>query len=230
MTTPHVGLVGERDLAIPAHAGIEASIELYRSETGRSISYQWFPTHSLTVDGVGQCLRGATGIWCVPGSPYTDTAGALRAIRFARTTGLAFLGTCGGFQHALMEYSSVVLGRASAHQELDPLARDPLIIRLSCSLAGARAKVVADPLSWYSHLLGASERVEEFNCNYGLSPGFEHHFAGSPMEVVARDEAGQVLAVRLRNHPFFVGTLFQPERAALRGCLHPLVGAFFQSS
>jgi CTP synthase (UTP-ammonia lyase) len=31
--------------------------------------------------------------------------------------------------------------------------------------------------------------------------------------------------VELRGHPFFVATLFQPERAALKGKLPPLVRA-----
>jgi len=35
-----------------------------------------------------------------------------------------------------------------------------------------------------------------------------------------------VRALELQGHPFFVATLFQPERAALTGRLPPLVAAF----
>jgi CTP synthase (UTP-ammonia lyase) len=42
-----------------------------------------------------------SGLWCVPGSPYRSMEGALLAIRHARESGVPFLGTCGGFQHAL---------------------------------------------------------------------------------------------------------------------------------
>jgi CTP synthase (UTP-ammonia lyase) len=35
--------------------------------------------------------------------------------------------------------------------------------------------------------------------------------------------------VELRDHPFFIGTLFQPERAALRGETPPLVKAFVEA-
>lgn len=44
--------------------------------------------------------------------------------------------------------------------------------------------------------------------------------------MAARDAAGEVRAVELDGHPFFVGTLFQPERSALRGQVHPLLTAF----
>jgi CTP synthase (UTP-ammonia lyase) len=43
---------------------------------------------------------------------------------------------------------------------------------------------------------------------------------------LARDEAGEVRAVELTGHPFFLATLYQPERSALRGEGHPLVSAF----
>ena len=45
--------------------------------------------------------------------------------------------------------------------------------------------------------------------------------------IVAHDEAGQVRAFRLKSQPFFIGTLFQPERRALAGSLHPIVRTFF---
>ena len=36
-------------------------------------------------------------------------------------------------------------------------------------------------------------------------------------------------AVELDEHPFFIGTLFQPERAALREQTPPLVTAFVRA-
>jgi CTP synthase (UTP-ammonia lyase) len=36
-------------------------------------------------------------------------------------------------------------------------------------------------------------------------------------------------AVELKGHPFFVATLFQPERAALKGILPPPVRAFIKA-
>ena len=44
---------------------------------------------------------------------------------------------------------------------------------------------------------------------------------GSPY----RDADGVLRAIELDGHPFFVGTLFQPERAALDGATPPLVRA-----
>ena len=47
-----------------------------------------------------------------------------------------------------------------------------------------------------------------------------------PLHAAATDEQGDVRAVELDRHPFFVAALFQPERGALRGRTPPLVVAF----
>jgi len=228
VTRRTIALIGERDPAKRAHAGMEASFALLERLSPGSVGFRWVPTKSIAPGSAAEVLRDASAVWCSPGSPYENTEGALEAIRHAREEGKPFFGTCGGFQHALMEYCANVLGRAAVHQELSGEAADPLIIKLSCSLAETRARVIAPAGSWYAETVGASESTEEFNCNYGLSPTFEPCFAGSKMEFVARDEQGQVRAFRLAGHPFFVGTLFQPERRALGGALHPLVKAFFE--
>jgi CTP synthase (UTP-ammonia lyase) len=224
-------LVGERDPAKAAHAGIESAATLFAREAGRIVPLRWVPTDVVEREGPDRALAGATAVWCVPGSPYASTTGALQAIEWARTGRCPFLGTCGGFQHALMEYGRNVIGLTAMHEELQPNAEHALIVKLSCSLSGgAVAPVIAPEGGWYARLVGTTRRDEEFNCNYGLAPDSEPLFADATLRVEARDEEGHVRVVRLSGHPFFVGSLFQPERRALRGELHPLVRAFLESS
>jgi CTP synthase (UTP-ammonia lyase) len=74
-----------------------------------------------------------------------------------------------------------------------------------------------------------SESVEEgYHCNYGLNPAYEKLL--SPLRISARDDQGEVRAIELQDHPFFIATLFQPERRALTGGLHPLVAAFIEAA
>ncbi|MEO6994436.1 MAG: hypothetical protein ABI273_12450 [Lacunisphaera sp.] len=223
-------LLGERDLSKRAHLGIEASIEIFRRQVDPTIAFQWVATSEIASRGPERALGSATGIWCVPGSPYESTDGPLQAIRYAREQRRAFLGTCGGFQHALMEYCRNVLGREAVHQEVATGATAPLIVKLTCSLVGANARVIAVPGSSFAELLESGESIEEFNCNYGLATALESIFVGSDLKFTAYDEAKQVRAFQLERHPFFVGTLFQPERRALTDVLHPVVRAFLQQA
>ena len=219
-----LALVGERDLAKAAHQGIEASLALYRQSVG-PLAFEWLGTATITPT----TLAPFSGIWCVPGSPYESTAGALQAIQHARLAQKPFLGPCGGFQHALVEYAQNVLAYDAQHQELNPAAQNPLITRLSCSLVGTPQKVLTTAPD-FETLLGGTESLEEFNCNYGVNDELTALFEGSSLAFVACDEQHQRRAFQLQHHPFFIGTLFQPERRALKEELHPLVRAFFQAT
>lgn len=230
MNSRKIALIGERNPAIKAHLGIEASLALHQHEGGAPLEHVWIGTAALTPDAVPVLLRDCTAVWCTPGSPYANTAGALRAIQHARIERKAFLGTCGGFQHGLMEFAQNVLHCDAAHAEMTPDAPAPLIIKLSCSLSGATGRVIATSPERFAALLGAAEAIEEFNCNYGVNDALAGLFQDSDLEFVAHDEQGQIRAFRSRSLPFYVGTLFQPERKALTGTLHPIVRAFFAAA
>jgi CTP synthase (UTP-ammonia lyase) len=51
------------------------------------------------------------------------------------------------------------------------------------------------------------------------------------MRVTGVDDAGDVRVVELDGHPFFIATLFQPERSALNAAVvHPLIAAYLQAA
>jgi CTP synthase (UTP-ammonia lyase) len=225
MKTVRVALVGDFDQAVPAHQAIPEALRLSGERLGVSVDPIWMHTSTLGPDG--SQLDDCDGIWCVPASPYANADGALAAIRYARESSRPFLGTCGGFQHALIEYARNVLGRREAdHAETSPDAAMPLIARLSCSLVELRGKVGLAEGSALRTIYGTDQAEEGYHCNYGLNPEYEPIFRGEALKPAARDEAGEVRAVELSGHPFFIATLFQPERAALRGIEHPLITAF----
>ncbi len=225
MKAVRVALVGDYDPAVTAHQAIPEALRLSGDRLGATVEPVW--THTATLGPDLAPLAGCAGVWCVPASPYANPGGALAAIRFAREGGRPFLGTCGGFQHALLEYARNVLGRPEAdHAETAPGAALPLVARLSCPLVERRGTVLLAEGSRLQAVYGAGRAEEGYHCNYGLNPEYEPLFRGQALRVAARDEAGEVRAVELSGHPFFIATLFQPERAALRGECHPLITAF----
>lgn len=226
----HIALVGDFDEQVAAHRAIPLALQQAGAESGIEVCAAWHHTAALG-SRPDQALAAAAGIWCVPGSPYADTAAALSAIRFARLQKRAFLGTCGGFQHAVLEFAIDVLGMAgAAHAELDADALDPLIAPLACPLVEQSGEVAFEPGSRLATAYGADRAIEEYRCRYGLAPPHYGILARGPLRAVARDVEGQVRAVELDGHPFFVATLFQPERAALKGTTPPLVRAFLTAA
>ena len=176
-------------------------------------------------------VDGFDGLWCVPASPYRSTEGALRAIRFAREQGRPFLGTCGGFQHAIIEYARNVLGWADAeHAETAPDATRAVITPLNCALVETTGTISLRKESALAAAYGCLETNEVYHCSYGINPLFLAAIVSGPLRVSAEDRAGEVRAIELEGHPFFIATLFQPERAALTGTTPPLVTAFVRAA
>ncbi len=211
-----------------AHQAIEQCLVL-GGEKSLTLEGVWVPTESI-VSSDDSVLARFAGVWCVPASPYRNTEGALWAIQLARTAGVPFLGTCGGFQHAVLEYARHALDFPEAdHQELHADAAMLVVSRMECPLVEKSQRVFVEPNHPFRGIYGSESGLEMYHCSYGLNPAFEHLFRESPLEVAARNEAGTVRALLLRDHPFFVGTLFQPERRALAGSLHPVVAAFFNA-
>src|SRR3954470_6362915 len=117
-----------RSLAIVAdfngsksHNATNAAIAHATARLGLAINPRWIGTAELRSGELLEELAASHGIWIGPGSPYQDMEGALSAIRVARERGIPLLGTCGGFQHIVLEYARNVLGVADAeHEESAP--------------------------------------------------------------------------------------------------------------
>jgi CTP synthase (UTP-ammonia lyase) len=220
-----VALVGDYNPSVFAHQAIPEALRLAERAGSAKVEPIWI--HTASISGDAAQFAHFDGIWCVPASPYVNEDGAFAAIRFARENGVPFLGTCGGFQHALIEYARDVCGIAAAsHQETAPDAPQLLITRLACSLVEQSEELTLAPSGILRRAYGVDRITEGYHCSFGLNPEFEPLILSNGFHAAARDQAGHLRAVELTTHPFFVATLFQHERRALRGEPSPLVDAF----
>lgn len=226
-TVIRIALIGDYDPQVTAHQAIPVALGMTAEHAGLDVQFQWLATDRIDNDTP---LADFDGFWCVPASPYRNEAGALRAIRFAREQQRPFLGTCGGFQHAVLEYARNVLGWGDAeHGETSPDATRALLTPLTCSLVEAVDSIHLVEGTLIAKAYENSEIREGYRCRYGVNPEFERALLSEQLCAVGHDSSGDLRAVELRGHPFFVATLFQPERAALKGLLPPLVSALIEA-
>jgi CTP synthase (UTP-ammonia lyase) len=224
-----IALIGDFDPAIVAHQAIPQSLALAAQSLGHEVSWRWLGTDALS-DPAHQ-LADFAGIWCVPGSPYRSFDGALGGIRFARESRRPFLGTCGGFQHALIEYARHVAGLTEAdHAETNAAATVLVITRLTCSLVGQQEEILFTPGSRLHQIYAGQASRERYHCNYGVNPGYRLRLEAAGLRFSGFDRELQIRTMELPSHPFFVGTLFQPERSALEGRTHPLITEFLRAT
>ena len=225
--TLRIALVGDYNHVVVAHQAIPLAIDDAAAVLEITADYDWLATSEIKSR---DDLVGYDAIWVVPASPYKNPEGAFIAIQYARENAIPFLGTCGGFQHAIIEYARNVMGVGdAAHQETDSAGR-MVIVPLSCSLVEQEAEVELRPNTLIARAYGREKISEGYHCNYGISPDFAAELEKSDMRVTAWDEDGEIRAVELSNHPFFVATLFQHERNALAGRPVPLVQAMLKAA
>lgn len=222
-----IALVGDYNHDVVAHQAIPLAIDDAAAVLEITADYDWLATSEIKSR---DDLVGYDAIWVVPASPYKNPEGAFIAIQYARENAIPFLGTCGGFQHAIIEYARNVMGVGdAAHQETDSAGR-MVIVPLNCSLVEQEAEVELRPNTLIARAYGREKISEGYHCNYGISPDFAAELEKSDMRVTGWDEDGEIRAVELSNHPFFVATLFQHERNALAGRPVPLVQAMLKAA
>jgi len=228
--TLRIAILGDRDPENPNHAATEAALA-HASAAGPSLEIVWFATDSVLEAAALEELARCAGVWCTTGSPYRSLDGALRGIRAARERRIPFLGTCGGFQHAVIEYARHVLGMAEAtHAEYPGAPTDALIAPLACSLAGKTFEVEIYADSRVARCYGKTRAREEYYCTYGVNPELDATLRDRGLPVVGTDDDGAPRILELPDHPFFVATLFVPQAASRAGAPHPLVTGFLAAA
>ena len=228
---PRIALIGDYSASVIAHQAIPLALARACADEGAtSVSWDWIQTRDLT--DAPRDLKDFSAVWLVPASPYENTEGALSAVRFARETKRPFLGTCGGFQHALIEFARNVLKLAEAdHAESNPNGPLLVVSRLSCSLVEQSRIITFAPHSRLREVFGSDTAEVPYHCNYGPNPAHRAAFEQAGFRLTAWDSEGEPRAAELSAnlHPFFAGTLFQSERDALRGETPPIVRAFVKA-
>ena len=225
-----LAIVGDYDSTMYTHLAIDEALGHVRELREHALEWSWLSTTAFAA-GAAPTLALIDALWLAPASPYKSTDGALAAIRYARETGLPFLGVCGGFQHAVLEFARTVAGISDAqHVELDPNAASAVIAPLSCSLVGKSAPVFLDPTCRTASIYGRWRIVEKYHCKYGLNPEYRAALEKAGLRIVGEDDQGDARVLELPGHPFFIGTLFQPQLQSSSGAPAPLVRALVDAA
>ena len=122
----------------------------------------------------------------------------------------------------LVEHARTLSGIADASHAEYGLGGTPVITLLACSLLDQTIEVQLAPDSRLANLYSALEATERTTCSYGLAPEVQHIASEHGMRVSATDETGEVRAIEREDHPFFVGTLYQPQLSSTPEKPHPV--------
>ncbi len=235
-----IGILGDFNPDSRSHHATNDSLQHAARKLQLTLETAWLPTPALVEPGAAATLDSFDGLWASPGSPYKSFDGMIEGIEFARVHDRPFLGTCGGFQYALIECARNVLGIADATTaEQDPQAKNIVISPVACAvpnpdpkapkLSGKVGQIRLRPGSYLAAFYGQETIEEEFLCNYEMNPEFEWMAMEAGFPIVARGPEEECRAIESPAHLFYVATLFQPQLSSREDAPHPLVVAFVEA-
>jgi CTP synthase (UTP-ammonia lyase) len=236
-----IGILGDYDPNSPTLPAVEKSLQHASARLHLPLEAEWISTPDLLMPGVQKKLESFDGLWAAPGSPYKSADGMLTGIEFARRRDWPFLGTCGGFQYALIECARNVLGIKDADSaENHSGSKNIIICPVSCALpsqgkdapklSGAIPEIRLCPGSYLQSFYSRDTVAEEFFCNFEVNPDYEWAALEAGFPVVARGPHGEVRAIESPTHRFYIATLYQPQLSSKASDPHPLVMAFVQAA
>jgi CTP synthase (UTP-ammonia lyase) len=221
--TKSIALLGKYTPTFPPHASTSTAIEHSQKMLVAVVLADWIST----ADVEPKLFQRYYGIRVAPGSPYKSMEKTLWAIRYARENNIPCFGTCGGFQHIVLEYARNVLGFKNAqHAEYDPYASKLFISRLVCSLAGREMQLSFVPGSQVAAIYGCLAATERYYCKFGVNPEWIRQLKRGPLKISGSDVEGEVRVIEHPGHPFLIGTLFVPQLRPTPEAPHPLVSVF----
>ncbi len=234
-----IGIIGDFNRGAHSHWAVEAALFHAAAELGLKIRPRWVPTESLAQPHSEKSLEPFDGLWGAPGSPYASFDGMLRGIQFARERDWPFLGTCGGFQYALIEFTRNVLGLADADTaENNSASQNIVVTPVCCALPGRLAGrpqmsgsdsvhpvagTLVDQLCQCRALRG------EYFCNFETNPCFVSRWEAAGLRIAARGPQNEMRAFDLPDKRFFLATLFQPHLSSSADNPHPIVKGYLRA-
>ncbi|MBR2963109.1 MAG: CTP synthase [Lentisphaeria bacterium] len=215
-----------------SHAGIKHSCKV----EVRKIESEEFMSADPAV-----LLNGVDGILVPGGFGTRGVNGKIKAIEYARTHNLPFLGICLGMQCAVIEFARDVLGLADAHSsEFDESTPNPVIDlmdeqRTIHDKGGTMRLGAYDcdlvPGSLAERLYGQEHIQERHRHRFEFNPKYREALESAGLRISGvNPQRGLVEIVEIPDHPFFIGCQFHPEFKSRPMHAHPLFDGLVEAA
>ncbi len=181
-------------------------------------------------------LANFDGIIVPGGFGKRGVEGKIRAINFARTKNIPFLGLCYGLQLAVIEFARNVCKLSGAHTtEVEPKTSHPVICTMAEQIEKLKEKKMGGsmrlgaypcklhPESASRKLYGADKIFERHRHRYEVNNDYIAKFQNKGLLVAGvNPRENLVEIIELPKHKFFVATQFHPEFKSRPLTPHPL--------
>jgi len=245
-----IALVGKYIHLTESYKSLSEALKHAGVHTLTKINIHYVDSEQVETDGT-KMLEGMDGILVPGGFGERGIEGKIKAVNFARTRGIPYLGICLGMQVAVIEYARNVAGMKNAHStEFNPKAAFPVIAMMSewVTAEGSREKRLVGCDIGGTMRLGGQEckltpqtHVRELYEKDAIIERHRHRYEFNNQYRQQLEEKGLVVAgtsvdgnlveiIELKDHPWFVGVQFHPEFTSTPRDGHPLFSGYIAAA
>ncbi len=214
------------------------------------VKLKWIDSEKLESLDESKVFKDISGILVAGGFGERGIEGKIKAINFARTRKIPFLGICLGMQLVLVEFARNVLGLKDAHStEFKPKTKNPVVFLIDEFINSAGEKQIRTQKS----PLGGTMRLGAYECvikpksllseiyegKKSINERHRHRFEANPRYkknyeknglIISGESSGLIEVVELAKHPFFIGVQFHPEFTSHLVRANPVILAFIKKA
>jgi CTP synthase len=229
-----IAIVGKYVDLPDAYLSVVEAVRHGGLEHGVHIDLRWIAADDVERNGTS-ALHGVDAVIVPGGFGVRGVDGKVDAIRFARETGVPFLGLCLGLQCAVIEFARNVAALEGAHSsEFDRSSPHPVIAlmleqqdvtEMGGTMRLGSYPAVLVPGSRVHGLYGSDAVDERHRHRYEVNNAYRDLLAGHGMRWSGTSPDGSLVEfLELDQHPFFVATQAHPELRSRPNRPHPLFG------
>ncbi|MEM4080482.1 MAG: CTP synthase, partial [Metallosphaera sp.] len=216
-----VGLVGKYTKLKDSYLSIKEAIYHASASLGIIPELVWIESSELEKENPERLLKQTDGIIVLPGFGSRGTEGKIKAITYARTNNVPFLGICFGLQLAVVEFARNVVGLEDANStEINPSTKHPVVTLLdeqkrvtqfggTMRLGSQKINLVRGTLA--SSIYGSDVIYERHRHRYEVNPAYVDVLQKHGLIVSGISDNGLVEMIELKDHRFFIATQAHPE-------------------
>ncbi len=212
-----IAIVGKYTMLRDSYVSYVEALTHAGAALGAGIEIVWIEAEEFSESH----MEGIDGVIVPVGFGHRGAEGKIRAIRYARTHNVPFLGICYGFQLAVIEFARSVLHLEGANSTEFGPTEHPVIDLMpeqrSLTEKGATMRLGAQPVmierGTLAHkLYGATEISERHRHRYEVNPRYVRDLEAAGLKFSGKSPDGRRMEIlELPGHPYFIASQFHPE-------------------
>ena len=237
-----ISLVGKYVELHDAYISVSESLKYAGYANNVKVNIDWINSEDLEkLDSLDDVFKNTSGILVPGGFGSRGIEGKIKAITYARTHNIPYLGICLGMQLAVIEFARNVCNLPEASStEFNELCKDPIIDLMAeqkgiinkggtLRLGNYDCKLKEGSLAYNEYK--ATDIKERHRHRYEFNNKYKELLEENGMVFSGINEKSDLVEIiELKEHPHFIACQFHPEFKSRPMRPHPLFNSFIRES